>query len=164
MIKIIQLLLKFGPWLGMLLAIAWSVHMGDLRSNWETKFNAEVAAHRADVTSYRNAQKAASIQNQAHIAKVTADRQKVTDDVEKTLNDRIAALRLQLREQSHSTPAQRPSDRASTPDVPSASKGTDETPRVCIPSSQFLLGAEYEEKLDEWVTWANAQMGIDPNK
>lgn len=123
-----------------------------------TNLNECRAGRTADRAAYTQAQRDAAAKNQAEVQRIESEQQRITSNVEADLSARLERLRRELRAKGAAPP--RPAESAAAgPAVPSA-PGAAEAARVCVSPEQFLLGAEYEEKLDQWITLYEQQRGV----
>lgn len=106
---------------------------------------------RAERDSLISAAKEAERLNKEQVKRIVSEQDRISDNVEADLNARIERLRRELRAKADNGNSQgsNPSPDGNPSEVPA------DPSRVCISSEQFLLGAEYEEKLDQWVKWWN---------
>lgn len=115
-------------------------------------------ARKLDHKAYEEAQRKAAELNQAEVSRITTEQDRISDNVEADLNARLERLRSELRKGTPAPQGHSGGPEAG-PNVP-GSPGTLKEAGVCISSDQFLLGAEYEEKLDQWITLYWQQHGV----
>lgn len=95
--------------------------------------------------------------NEQQVQRIEKEQQEISDEIERDLTARLERLRSELRSKAAggNSPRSTPSPNGETaPAAPDPSK-------VCISSEQFLLGAEYEEKLQQWINWYDRQMKVE---
>lgn len=121
------------------------------------------AARHADQQRYAKAQADAQAANKAQVTKVEQQYQRISEDAEKQHESDLARLHAELNERLRALPQGAPVNPGASP--PPATPGKpDATPRVCIPTSQYVLGAEHELQLDQLITYVEQITGVDPNK
>jgi hypothetical protein len=110
-----------------------------------------------DNNELRAAAKEAERLNQEQVDRIVTEQDRISKDVEANLGARLERLRSELRSKAAKGSTNRPqaSPDGKAPGNPDAEAG------VCIPTSQFLLGAEYEEKLDQWINWYEMQLKVE---
>jgi hypothetical protein len=145
--------------LAVILSLSIALWAADRRADkWEAQSRKCAVAREADRNAYTAAQNEARRLNDAEVARIESEQRRITDEVQSDLNSRLERLRRELR----ANPAA-PGGSAGGPDPSpdgSAPEGAPGEAQVCIPTSQFLLGAEYEEKLDQWITWYQRQFQV----
>ena len=116
--------------------------------------------HAADIARWKAGAAESDAKNRATVAATEAKYKEQNDEATRYLTGRLDLLRSQLRN--------RPADNQSRPGGPALpsvdpAPGVASEAGVCIPSSQFLRGAENEERHDELITLVLKQMAVDPN-
>jgi low affinity Fe/Cu permease len=97
--------------------------------------------------------------NEQQIQRIEREQQEISDEVSRNLTERLERLRSELRPKAA---PRNPGSPKAGPD--GQAPGTTPDPaEVCISSEQFLLGAEYEEKLQQWINWYERQQGVSRN-
>lgn len=130
----------------LLMALAiQTARLNSARDNLER----EKAARVADRIAYKAAQDKAREQMRAENKRIEAEQEKVSETREADLTARIERLRRELRAET----AKGRAGSGGASGVSPSPQGSDGEAKVCISPEQFLLGAEYEEKLDQWVKW-----------
>lgn len=161
------LALKAMPWrlIGMAaLALFIAALMGALKieraQNGKLKSQIErvTEARAADRAAYEAAQKLAETRNRAKVAEIELEQERITADATQSLSARLERLRRELRQTP--SPAPGAAGRPGSPADGTTPGGTPGEAQVCIPTSKYVLGAEYEEKLDQWITWYERQLGV----
>lgn len=128
------------------------------RDAWKRQSEKCAAARKTDRETYTRAQSEAAKANKDQVATIKAKQESVTHEVESNLNARLEQLRRELR--GGTPPVKGSPNGPSTGPDGKAPDGANGEAQVCIPASQFLLAAEYEEKLEQWVNWATGVLQI----
>jgi hypothetical protein len=132
------------------------------RDSWHKQYTAEHEARAADRRAYVKAQADAAAKNKAQVAQVEQQYQRIANDADKQHETDLARLRAELNDRLRSLPQGAPVNPGASPTPITAGK-PDATPRVCIPTSQYVLGAEHELQLDQLITYVEQITSIDPN-
>jgi hypothetical protein len=158
----IRTILKFAPWVAILLLLGWSARLNDLRDRWHHQYTAEHAGRLADRTAYETAQKQAQAQNKAHVAAVEAQQKRISDERLKDANARLTRLADELR--ARGPAAQGFAHGAGSPALPGSASGTSSAAGLCLSPEQLLRAAQDEERHDQLIQWIEQQMRVNPNK
>lgn len=129
----------------------------------QSQLIASVEGRKADRASYQNAQVAAKAMNEAKVAKIEANQEKISADVQDDYTSDLARLRAELgRLRSKADPAApRVANRAEAGGVPKPAQGTGGQAGVPLSPSDLLRAAELELQLDALITWVEAQQGVE---
>ncbi len=142
-------------------ALLFYLQRNDARSDaarWEKQYHGERAARLADRDAYTEAQRKAAELNEAEVARIEREQDRITADVESNLNSRLERLRRELRGQTSTDKGAAGGPQAS-PDGRSGS-GTSQEAGVCLTSDQLLRAAENEERHDQLISWIERQLAV----
>jgi hypothetical protein len=111
---------------------------------------------RSERDSLIAAAKEAERLNKEQVKRIVTEQDRISDNVEADLIARLERLRSELRAKADNgnTQGTNPGSNGDTAEVPA------DPAKVCISSDQFLLGAEYEEKLQQWINWYERQLQV----
>ena len=127
------------------------------------KFEAQAekcaTARAADRRAYESAQREAAARNKAHVARVEAEQEKITNDITSSLSARLERLRRELRQQGTSAPQSSAGGTGTSSDGEPRT-GADEEAGVCASPEKFLRAAENEERHDRLIDWVERQLQI----
>lgn len=137
---------------------------------------AEAAKHKATKQAYRDAQEEAARMEADRLARVVAEQQEITSEVEADYRQRIAALRTRAERLRTQAEAARGSGAAGSPgdvQLPEAgdpTSGTDAAPRCDrIPAPDPLTDIRCREiaeqqatQLDALISWVERQFRVEP--
>lgn len=115
---------------------------------------------RAERDSLIAAQKEARRLNDEQVQRIEKEQEAITNDIERKYEADRARLKRELadRLRKPSAPSNTGSPQAG-PNGPAPS-GPDETAKVCIPTGDYVSGAETELQLDTLITWVERQLGV----
>lgn len=132
------------------------------RNRWKAKAASLTVQIAADRKTYESAQREAAEKNRALVARIKAEQDRITDEVsddyEKELADLRRTLAVRLRGQNPSSGGAPRSPGAGVPGQTPG--GADEASRVCIPTGQYVRGAETELQLDRLIDWVERQSQV----
>jgi hypothetical protein len=156
--------LMIGKLLALLAAIALICWQSSQIHRWHTHYISEHAAHERDINAYRAAQAQAEAANLAQIAKVKAEQERITGNVERSYESDLARLRVDLAQRLRQQAAKGASGNSAAPGLPNAAPVLDDPSRVSIPTGLYVRGAELELQLERLQDWVRQQVAVDPNK
>jgi hypothetical protein len=154
----LSLILRAGPWLAILLLLAMFARANDKAKDWKRQADHCAEARKLDRRTYEQAQKDAAAKNEAQVRRIESEQDRITNEVRETLNARLERLRRELRSAAPSAQGAPRSPQAG-PDG-KAPGGADGEARVCLAPSEFLRGAENEERHDRLIDWVEKQLQI----
>jgi hypothetical protein len=98
--------------------------------------------------------------NRQQVERITQEQEEISDDIEARYKADRERMRVELdkRLRSKAPQGNSPSSPAS-PDGPPTG-GTLKAAPVCIPTEQYVQGAETELQLDTLITWVEQQLGV----
>jgi hypothetical protein len=159
--------LRMAPWVAVLVLLLWAGRLNELRDRWHHQYTAEHDGRIADRGAYEQAQKDAAAANKAQVARVKAEQERITGNVEKSYEADLARLRAELGRRLSKSGTAAPQGAAGQPgasDLPNAAPVADDPTRLSIPSSLYVRGAELELQLERLQQWIDEQLKVDPNK
>jgi hypothetical protein len=162
---------KLDVWQLGCIALALFAGVQTLRLAAETRHSHKVeaqlaksdAARHADRLAYAKAQEAAQAANATQIAKVKAEQERITGNVERSYESDLARLRADLAQRLRQQAAKGASGNSAAPDLPNAAPGPSGSGTVCIPTEDYVSGAETELRLDALIDWVKQQVSVPTN-
>lgn len=125
-----------------------------------------VELRKIDRANFEAAAKRAQAENLADIARIKGEQQRITANVQSDYNRDLSRLRAELASRLRAKASTDPgiSGQAGIPAVPGAPAGVDGAPRVSIPASLYVRGAELELQLERLQLWIVEQMRARPQE
>jgi hypothetical protein len=124
----------------------------------EAQLGKEIAAHKRDIDSYRQAQADAAAANKAQVAAIRQKQQEITDATVSRLNSRLELIRGELRKPA----AQGSANSPGASDSGSAPCRAFDPAWLCVAPEERLRAAENEERHDELIDWTIQQSKVKP--
>ena len=145
--------------------IVWALRLEDLRGRWQHQYEAEHVARLADRETYQRAQAEAEAKNKAQVQRIQQQQQEITENADNRYNADLARLRAELgRLLAQDGTAKGSPDKPGASGLPNAAGQPGQTGTVCIPTRDYVSGAETELQLDALIQWVLGQSKVDPNK
>lgn len=117
-----------------------------------------VEARAADRRAYESAQALAAERNRATVARVEAQQERISADVESNLNARLERLRRELRQAPPA--ASGSAGGAGVSANGEAPGGVAPEARMCLAPADVLRAAENEERHDRLIDWVERQLQV----
>jgi hypothetical protein len=172
----LSLRINWQGWLGLALGLALGfllvMQKGETR-HWEKEshrfeqlYRLEVAAHQADLVTYRDAVRRAEEADKANAQRVVAEQAAINSTRGSSYETRIAAARARARGLPHGPSGDHQSGpgAAPVPGLPAAAGGAPEgADQDGLSADDRLLATEQAIQLDELIKWVRQQHGVDIN-
>jgi hypothetical protein len=156
-LSLIQKILGIAA-LSIILALSVALWAADRRADkWQGQALKCAEGRKADRAAYEQAQREAAAKNEAEVARIESEQEKITDDVSRDLNARLERLRSELR---RNAPSKGSAGSPQAGAAGSAEPGANETARVCLAPEELLRAAENEERHDQLISWVERQLGV----
>lgn len=111
-----------------------------------------------DRAAYEQAQKDAKAKNEAEVARIEADQEKVNAEAKSRYERDLARLRAGGLRKDLAAPKGNPGG-PQAGSVPEAPGGAD-AEKLCVPRSDIMRAAEGELRLNNLIDWVNDQLGV----
>ena len=97
--------------------------------------------------------------NEQQVQRIEKEQQEISDDIEAKYEADLARLRAELGKRLRPQSPSNPGSPQAGPDGKTPGT-TDEAARVCIPTGDYVRGAETELQLDTLITWVEEQLKV----